>query len=76
MSFPLTRHEEIEDDGLSILDLENIILTGQISECQRDLQTREIKCVVSGFTRDGRHAKAVVKIGFARTLIVITIYLL
>jgi hypothetical protein len=30
--------EELEDDNLSILDLENIILTGQVTERQRDTQ--------------------------------------
>jgi hypothetical protein len=35
--------EELEDDKLTILDLENIILTGTIIECQHDRQTREVK---------------------------------
>ena len=34
--------EELEDENLSILDLENIILTGRIKERQRDAKTREI----------------------------------
>ncbi len=67
--------EELDDDNLSILDLENIILTGQISERQRDAQTREVKCVVNGITLDGATAEAVVKIGFTGKLIVITVYL-
>ncbi len=32
--------EELEDDNLTILDLENIILTGQITARQRDAKTR------------------------------------
>ena len=40
--------EELEDDNLSILDFENIVLTGQIIERQRDRNTQEVKCVVSG----------------------------
>ena len=67
--------EELEDDNLSILDLENIILTGQITERQRDAQTREVKCVVAGVTLDGASAQAVVKTGFRGKLIVITAYL-
>jgi len=67
--------EELDDDNLSILDLENIVLTGQISERQRDAQTREVKCVVSGITLDGTPAEAVVKIGFTGKLVVITFYL-
>lgn len=68
--------EELEDDNLTILDLENIILTGQITERQRDIQTREVKYVVSGITLDGSHAQAVTKIGFTGKLIVITVYVL
>ena len=68
--------EELEDDNLSILDLENIILTGQITERQRDAQTRESKVVVSGITLDNKPAQAVVKVGFTGKLIVITVYVL
>ena len=68
--------EELEDDNLSILDLENIILTGKITERQRDIQTRESKVVVSGITLDDKPAQAVVKIGFTGKLIVITAYVL
>ncbi len=68
--------EELEDDDLSILDLENIILTGQITERQRDIQTREAKYVVSGCTLDGSQAQAVVKIGLTGKLIIITVYVL
>ena len=66
--------EELDDDNLTILDLENIILTGEIIERQRDTKTREIKCVVRGFTLDERHAESVVKIGPTGKLFVITIY--
>ena len=40
--------EALDDDNLTILDLENIILTGQVIERQRDVQTREIKCALLG----------------------------
>jgi Domain of unknown function (DUF4258) len=66
--------DELDDDNLSILDLENIILTGQIVERQRDAQTREVKCVVAGVTLDGSAAETVVKVGFTGRLIVITAY--
>ncbi|HET9978507.1 MAG TPA: DUF4258 domain-containing protein, partial [Burkholderiaceae bacterium] len=48
--------EELEDDNLSILDLENIVLTGHIQERQRDDRTREVKYVVAGVTLDGATA--------------------
>lgn len=68
--------EELEDDNLSILDLESIVLTGQITERQRDAQTRESKLVVSGVTLDGNHAQAVVKVGLTGKPIVITVYVI
>lgn len=67
--------EELEDDDLSILDLENIILTGQIAARQRDAQTHEVKYVVSGATLGGSAAEAVVKVGPTGKLIVVTAYL-
>lgn len=67
--------EELEDDNLTILDLENIVLSGQIIERQRDAKTREVKCVVAGIALDGSAAETVVKLGFTGKLIVITVYL-
>ena len=68
--------EELEDDNLSILDLENIILTGEITERQRDPKTRERKAVVSGITLDNKPAQAVVKVGLTGKLIIIRVYVL
>ncbi len=68
--------EELEDDDLSILDLENIILTGQVTERQRDTQSRESKVVVSGITLASKPAQAVLKIGFNGKLFVIRVYVL
>ena len=78
LNYVVSNHaaEELEDDNLSIIDLENIILAGQITERQRDAQSRESKVVVSGDTLDGRRAQAVVKIGFTGKLVVITVYVL
>ena len=67
--------EELEDDNLNILDLENIVLTGEVIERQRDGKTREVKCVVAGITLDGTAAEVVVKVGCTGKLIVITVYL-
>ena len=66
--------EELEDDNLSILDLESIILTGQVVKRQRDTQTHEVKYIVAGVTFDGSAAAVVVKVGFTGKLIVITAY--
>ena len=67
--------EELEDDKLTILDLENIILTGRIVERQRDRQTRETKVLIRGRSRDGREAEVVVKLGPTGALYIITVYL-
>ena len=77
LSYAVSTHaaDELEDDHLSILDLENIILTGRIIERQRDRTTREIKYVIHGVTLDGAAGEVVVKVGQSGKLIVITVYL-
>ena len=67
--------EELEDDNLTILDLENILLTGRIVERQKDRKTRETKTVVRGRTLDEREGEAVVKANLSGVLYVITVYL-
>jgi hypothetical protein len=67
--------EELEDDNLTILDLENIILTGRIVERQKDRQTHETKVVIRGRTLDSREAEAVAKVGPTGALYIITVCL-
>jgi hypothetical protein len=66
--------EEMEDDGFTVFDLENIILTGTIVERQKDQKSNETKIVVRGFSIDGREAETIVKVGLSGTLYVITVY--
>jgi flagellar basal body L-ring protein FlgH len=66
--------EELEDDNLTILDFENIVLTGAIVERQRDRQTREVKYIVRGNTLSSVLTEAVVKIAPDGNLFVITVY--
>ena len=66
--------EELEDDNLTILDFESIILTGAIVERQRDRQTREVKYIVRGHTLSDIPAEAVVKIAPDGNLFAITVY--
>ena len=77
LSYVVSTHaaDELEDENLSILDLENIVLTGQIVERQRDRETRETKYVIQGATLAGATGEVVVKIGHGAKLIVITAYL-
>jgi len=67
--------EELDHDNLAILDLENILLTSEIVERQRDRKTHERKFVVRGTTVGGLQAEAVVKFGPLGSLFVITVYL-
>ena len=77
LSYVVSTHaaDELEDDNLSILDLENIVLTGAIVERQRDRATRETKYVVRGATREGVAGEVVAKVGQSGKLVIITIYL-
>jgi hypothetical protein len=78
LSYAVSTHaaDELEDDNLSILDLESVVLTGQIIERQRDRSTRETKYVIQGGTLDGTAAEVVAKVTGSGKLFVITIYVL
>jgi hypothetical protein len=77
LAYVVTAHaaDELDDEDLSILDLENIVLTGQISETQRDRATREVKYVIQGAALNGEAGEVVVKVGPTGRLVVITVYL-
>lgn len=77
LSYVVSNHaaDELEDDNLTILDLENIILTGQIVERQRDHETRETKYVIQGATLEEAAGEVVAKVGLSGKLIIITVYL-
>jgi ABC-type multidrug transport system ATPase subunit len=66
--------DELEDDNLTILDLESIVLTGTIKEIQRDRRTRESKYVIEGRTLEGFQTEVVAKFGLGGRLIFITVY--
>jgi hypothetical protein len=76
LNYVVTHHaaDELEDDNLTIFDLENIVLTGRIIERQHDDKTGESKYLIIGDTVEGYEAETIVKIGFAGTLIFITVY--
>ena len=76
LSYVVSTHaaDELEDDNLSILDLENVVLTGEIIERQRDRSTRETKYIVQGSTLDGTAAEVVAKVGHTGRLFIITVY--
>jgi hypothetical protein len=75
--YVMTLHaeEEMDEDGLSIYDVESVILTGEIFEQQRDRKSRERKYLVRGQTVEGEQIAVVVsKFGPAGKLIILTIY--
>jgi len=67
--------EEMDEDELSIFDIENAILTGEIIDRQRDRKTKEAKYLVRGQTVDEiRLVVAVTKFGRAGKLVILTVY--
>jgi Domain of unknown function (DUF4258) len=77
LNYAVSTHaaDELEDDNLSILDLENIVLTGQIVERQRDRETKEVKYVIQGTTLNGTAGEVVAKATPAGKLFIIIVYL-
>jgi len=71
----LHAEEEMDNDGLTIFDVESVILTGQIVEQQRDRTTGHRKYVVRGETLDGsRSAVVVSRFGPTDKLVILTVY--
>jgi uncharacterized DUF497 family protein len=67
--------EEMDDDGLTIFDVESGLLTGTIIERQKDRKTKERKYLVRGQTVDGSQVIVVVtKFGHTGKLVILTIY--
>ena len=62
--YVMTLHaeEEMDDDELSIFDIERCILTGDIIERQKDRETEEWKYVIEGQSIAGDKVGAVTKL--------------
>lgn len=75
--YMMTLHaeEEMDDDELSIFDVEHGILTGKIIERQKDCVTAEWKYLVKGDTIAGNPVVVVAKLSFTGKLVIITVYL-
>ena len=74
--YVMTLHaeEEMDDDGLSIFDVERGILTGGIIERQKDPVTVEWKYLVEGQTIAGGSVIVVAKLSITGKLVIITVY--
>lgn len=71
----LHAEEEMDEDRLTIFDVESVILTEEIIRQERDPQTRARKYVVRGQTVSGDEAAvAVTKFGPTGKLVIITVY--
>ena len=74
--YVMTLHadEEMDEDDLSIFDVESAILSGKIIERQKDQSSGEWKYLVSGESLTGESVFVVTKIGLTDKLIFITVY--
>jgi hypothetical protein len=74
--YVMTLHaeEEMEDDALSIFDVESGVLTGEIIERQKDARADEWKYLVSGHSLKGAALVVVGKLSPTGKLVIITVY--
>jgi len=75
--YVMTLHaeEEMDDDDLSIFDVERGVLTGRIVERQKDRVTAECKYLVEGETIAGDLVVVVGRLSVTGKLVIITVYL-
>jgi len=76
--YVVTSHarKEMNDDGLTIYDVERGILTGEIIERQQDKVTAEWKYRIRGETVEDDEVEVIAKISPTGKLVIITVYLL
>ena len=66
--------EEMNDDGLTIYDVESGILTGEILERQKDAITAEWKYRIKGQAIAGGEVEIIVRLSPTGKLVIITVY--
>ena len=71
----LHAEEEMDEDGLTIFDVERGILTGEIIERQKDRDTGEWKYLIQGQSVVGKQIIVVTKLSPTEKLVIITVYL-
>jgi len=74
--YVMTLHaeEEMDDDGLTIYDVEHGILTGKILERQKEKMTGEAKYRIKGRTVEDESIEILVKETPTDKLVIITVY--
>ena len=75
--YVMTLHaeEEMDEDGLTIFDVERGILTGEMIERQKDHDTGEWKYLIQGQSVVGKQIVVVTKLSPTEKLVIITVYL-
>jgi hypothetical protein len=76
LDYVMTIHaeEEIEDDDISILDVEHVLFTGEIIERQQDQETGEWKYLIAGHSLADDPIIVVAKLALTGTLVIVTVY--
>jgi Domain of unknown function (DUF4258) len=74
--YVMTLHaeEEMNNDSLSIFDVERAILTGAVVERQEDHATGEWKYLIAGQSIHGEDVEDVAKISVTEKLVIITVF--
>ena len=70
----LHANEEMEEDELTIFDVESVVLSGSIIERQRDSASGEWKYLVKGESLKSEPVIAVTKISPTGKLVFVTVY--
>jgi hypothetical protein len=70
----LHAYDEMEDDALSVYDVERALLTGQIVERQEDRVTGDWKYVVEGRDIAEEPVTVVARLSETGKLVIITLY--
>ncbi|MBC8449342.1 MAG: DUF4258 domain-containing protein [Chloroflexi bacterium] len=74
--YVMTLHaeEEMNDDGLTVYDVESGILTGRIRKRQKNRVTTEWKYRINGETVGGDEVEVIAKMSPTGKLVIITVY--
>jgi len=70
----LHAEEEMDDEGLTVYDIENAIMSGNLVERQKDKPSSEWKYRISGKALSGEEVEVIAKIGRTGKAVIITIY--
>jgi len=75
--YVMTDHgkKEMNDDGLTIYDVEHAILNGEILERQKDQETAEWKYRIGGETASGEEIEVITKLSPTGKLVIMTVYI-